>query len=91
MESPRFDGFFKYRWPLLCPVLVGDDISRGTTASWPILSSPAPNPGNLAAKATVKIDGGWIRARLGDSGPKLELVPVTVAAMSVVATDRQVH
>src|SRR5271157_8008 len=91
MGCPRFDGLSKYRWPLLCCVCLGDDMCRGVAARRARRSSATPNPGDVAAKAMAKIQRGLIQGQLRGCCPKLELVTVTVAAMAVVATDRQVH
>jgi hypothetical protein len=53
--------------------------------------SPALDPGNLAAKAVAKIDRSPMQRQLRGSGPKLELVTVTAAAVARVATDRHVY
>jgi hypothetical protein len=53
--------------------------------------SPAPNPGNVAAKATAQIDCGLMHRQLRGSGPKLKLVTMAVAAMAKVAADCHVH
>src|SRR5208337_3588831 len=91
MGCPRFDGVSKYRWPLLCCVCLGDDMCCGVATRLARGSSATPNPGDVAAKAMVKIQRGLIQGQLRGRCPKLELVTVTVAAMAVVATDRQVH
>src|ERR1700686_659637 len=91
MGCPRFDGYFKYRWPLLCCVWHCDDIPCVPSARYQSGSSPAPNPGDVAAKAMAKIDRGLMQGQLRGSRPKLELVTVTVAAMAIVAADRHVH
>src|SRR5208337_1691781 len=91
MGCPRFDGVSKYRWPLLCCVCLGDDMCCGVATRLARRSSATPNPGDVAAKAMVRIQRGLIQGQLRGRCPKLELVTVTVAAMAVVATDRQVH
>jgi hypothetical protein len=53
-DSP-FEGWTKYRWPLLCCVGgCGHRRSLSTWGDWK--PSPAPNPGNVAAKATAQVD-----------------------------------
>jgi hypothetical protein len=54
-------------------------------------ASPAPNPGNVAAKAVAKIDRGLMEGQLPGGRPKLKLVTVAVAAMAMIATDCHVH
>src|SRR5947207_1737688 len=55
------------------------------------MPSPAPNPGNIAAKAMAKIDRRLMQRQLRGSRPELKLVTMTVAPMATVATDRHVH
>jgi hypothetical protein len=54
-------------------------------------SSPAPNPGSIAAKAVAKIDRGLMQGQLYGGCPKLKLVTVTMATMAKVAADCHVH
>jgi len=92
MGRSRFDGLSEYRWPLLCCVWCHDSSPAFCRArEHDRQSSPAPNPGDVAAKATAKIDRSLIQGLLRGSSPKLELVTVAVAAMATVATDRHVH
>ncbi len=55
------------------------------------MSSPAPNPRDVAAKLTAKIHCCLMQRKLPGSRPELKLVAVTVAPMASVATDRHVH
>src|SRR5208337_2894754 len=92
MGQHRFDRLSEYRWPLLCCVW-SHDSSPAFCRAWEHdrPSSPAPNPGNVAAKPMAKIDRGLMQRQLRGRSPKLNLVAVTVAAMAIVATDRHVH
>jgi hypothetical protein len=89
------DGQFrsrrKYRWPLLSSTGCDDEMLAFASAWDNWMSSPAPNPGDVAAKPTAKIHCGCVQRKLPGRRPKLKLVAVTVAPMASVATDRHVH
>jgi hypothetical protein len=85
------DGFSEYRWPLLCCVWRGDDVPCFVSARRQRGPSPAPTPGNVAAKAIAKINRGLMQGQLRGGCPKLEVVTVTVATMARVAADCHVH
>jgi hypothetical protein len=55
------------------------------------LPSPAPNPGNFAAKPMAKVHGGLMQRKLPSRRPELELVAVTVTLVARVTSDRHVH
>jgi hypothetical protein len=86
-----FHGRTKYRWPLLSSLWCDGGTRAFLSACGDWIPSPAPNPGNVAAKAMAKIDRGLMQRLFRGGRPKLELVTVTAAAMATVATDRYVH
>jgi hypothetical protein len=49
------------------------------------------NPGDVVPQPLAEIDRRPMQGQLGGSGPQLQLVAVTVAAMAVVAAECQVH
>src|SRR5271169_6236001 len=53
--------------------------------------SPALDPRNVAAKAAAKVHRGLIQRQLGGGCPEFQRIALTVAAMAIVAADRQVH
>ena len=55
------------------------------------MPSPAPNPGNVAAKPMAKVHGGLMQRKPPGGCPELELVAVTVTPVARVTTDRHVH
>jgi hypothetical protein len=55
------------------------------------MPSPTPDPGNVAAEPTTKIDGCLEQRQLCGSRPGLRLVAVTAAPMAIVAAQRHVH
>ena len=54
----RFEEWTKYRWLLLCCVLGCGHAPCSLSALGDWKPSPAPNPGNVAAKATAQVDRG---------------------------------
>ena len=55
------------------------------------MPSPTPDPGNVAAEPTTKIDGCLEQRQLRGSRPELKLVAVTAAPMAIGAAQRHVH
>jgi hypothetical protein len=55
------------------------------------MPSPAPDPGNVAAKAMAEVYGGVMQRKPPGGCPELELVAVTVTPVASVTTDRHVH
>jgi hypothetical protein len=91
METVRLDGCAEYRWPLLCSVSFGNDVSHGATArGWSGLS-PTPNPGNVADRSTIKIDRWLVQQYLRGSRLELKLNAVTAAPMAIAAAHSHLH
>jgi hypothetical protein len=90
IDSP-FEGWTKYRWPPLCSLWCDEGTLAFLSAWEDWMPSPAPNPGNVAAKPMAKVHGGLVQRQLPGGRPKLELVAVSVTPMARVTTDRHVH
>jgi hypothetical protein len=65
-------------------------MALGPTARWPRSSSPAANPGNIAAESVAEIDRGLMQGQLCGSCPELKGVAPAATAMAKVATERDV-